>query len=575
MPQIPQPPQPLVQPGSSFITEAFDPQSRRTYELEFPGLGREPTDVEIDEAFEIAKAEAQESAAFPPTAEEASQGLQRAGEIGLDIAKQEALPIALSTAAGFAFPPAGVATGAARLARAAVRMSSVGSANLLGDIGTRGFRGQAFPNGYEIAFDFAVPLGPESAAARLADPAERIAIQELLESSAGVTTRKALKQASGRVKLATLFKEEASRLEKRTRKRRDRLYDRARRFADRRGLQAPPSPDLVDEAERALQIVRRGDPNSPAAKNLQDLVLRGRKGEPVSYSTMSNLNKEISDFTPEYNATVGKKHIGDDPTLALSSKLKRDMDVMAQEEPLVLRAQKAADDFRRGDYAQTMESIRRVGKDNVAPEDIPKLLAKSPSRLKLVMDGLPVEMQDDVRAAWFGQALTRSTTVEGTLDFKKFLGEIASSRLDPEALAILSGNNAEGVNKAAKAMASFVRRQETLDSIFTARNAAYAFAGTTIAASLKEGDLNLAVPALVGTGMGVMVIARVMSNPEALKLFERGLGQGGRLGGRTILQSLTRVGINLAEPSLRTSQKQQRRGRSPSVAATRPRQPLR
>src|SRR3989304_2079902 len=89
-----------------------------------------------------------------PLAGAAPSGIPAAGRMVGEMLKQEALPIALQTAATAALGPgAGLAT----------RAATAGGAGLLGMLGTRGFRGQPVPTLGEAGLEVGLGGAPEAA----------------------------------------------------------------------------------------------------------------------------------------------------------------------------------------------------------------------------------------------------------------------------------------------------------------------------------------------------------------------------------------------------------------------------
>lgn len=484
-----------------------------------------------------AAAEVQQQAGAPFTTA-GVEGLQQAGGMLGEFAKQEALPIAAAAGVGTLFPPAAPTAGlATRAALSTGRMLATGAAGLGGAEATRKIRGQPPMGPWERATEFVFSMAPEPPMAGAVDPST---VQRLVDGLGGAFGK------AGRTDVGIGLQERLFNMRHGVSKELDTAFDAVRAVGDRLNLITPIAPETAGAITDALDFAKSLPQHERDAieKVLQPIAVSGLAG--VKFSTLSEAVRDISKF--ESRLRVGSRDIDAGPLEAVNMALREEAHNLARGTAAERQFAKAKR-FLVGDYLPTLKSMQAIEAGRAMPTQVVQVLAKDPDKLRLIMKRLPEAEQHRVRAAYFTGLLENTKDLAHVDDIKKLTEQW--NTLDPIARNMLGGGKSKDVNRIFELLQARVRQEKIIQQVRLAQSAVLVVSGSALGAALSQGDTTGALPVLFGTSAGVQVMARIMSNPAARRLFRQGLETPGRLGARAMMQALARGGVDFVAPEAR------------------------
>lgn len=517
---------PPPKPFTVTLPALLNPQTDAPYKLTFD---REPTPEEIDQVVSTIRAQRPESSFTQALSTATRTGVATLGEV----VKQETLPGAIATLAPtvIAGPGAGLA----------VRAGLAGLGSLAGRIGTAGLRGQPAPGGLAQAAELAMGGLPEIPA-RALDPSAARQITTALSKEAGVRggiTAQAQASQVGRVLRRSVgdIRAQASRDI-------DRLYTKVDSLATSRGLAGDVSPLTTQRGQEVLAAIDELGLTTPEKLRMQTAVQRLSSGQPLPFTEMHSLWREVSDLGDAFAKTLGRGPRN--PLNQLSASLKGDIRAVAAGTP-VERALDTADSAYVNEFLPTIKAVKNI--DSAAPEDVVNTLVTKPSALKRVLQRVDPKVAADMRSAWWADALEGAKDNAGLVDPRLLKSRIMD--LKPASRRVLVEENAS-VKRLTENLEALVKRDDFAQQHSLLQTVLPATAG--VGAVYATGNIALGTAALLTTVAGTRAMGRIMANPAARRLFAKGLARerrDARAAGRLLIQAGARAGVDFFAPEMR------------------------
>jgi hypothetical protein len=459
----------------------------------------------------------------PRTAETTLSRPQAAQAIG-EFAKREALPIALSATLPLA-GPAGVAA----------RSVLAGTGALGGRSLTSLLRGQPQPTAGEAAAEFLGGAAGEAipVSALLPKTSQRIVTK--LGREAGV--RPALAAGEQAAQVGAVLRRSVGDLRGRVSRNIDALYNRTNRLATARGLTVTPSPATIDAVDNVLASADALGFSTADKLRITTAAQRLKSGQPLAFEESVQLRRALGDLGDSFAKTLGRGPRN--PINAAAAAIKADTRAAAAQSAPVARAFERADEQFINEFLPTTRALRNI--DAADPEDVVHVLAQRPGRLRRVLSHADPAVKQDLRGAWFADAIERSRDANGVADPAALAKALKA--LKPASRRILVGDS-PGTRRAVRRLEEFTRSQKFQE---TASRLAVPAAGVSLgaAAGFATGDVTTGLAVMLGTAAGTRAVGAILANDAAQKLFVRGLqSTSSQTGARLIVQAAQRAGVS-------------------------------
>ena len=460
-----------------------------------------------------------------------------AGDILTEVAKEEG-------AAGLASSVAPMLVPGGYL----VKGTAAGTAGVIGRIATSYVRRGEFPTAGALAEEFAYGFIPESVFKAFGPNEAGRLLEGLGEGTAKQFGKKViLEEARDLSGLA--LKAELPEIRRAIKADVDRAFEKPRTLADRLKLRAQPA-DVAALNRRGAGVLAEIDALDPGAARrlrplLEDFVQKASAGESFSYRELSDLRLALAEELPEFGRkrSTEKMEIG-----RFVGDLKEAMLNMAQGTP-VEKHQIAADRLMQDVIAPQRVAIKQLSRDTVTPDAVATWVMANPNRLKTIMARSSPETMEKIRAAAYMNI------------FEKGMQRPAGI-FDPEAAyAAFKGLDGVVQEKLLGGRKDFKRLMSSLQKSAHARGltakvgtamaqgGVMAVSGAYIYSQGGEATPATIVAGLAGSYAGIHMLARMMANPQARILLQRGIlgGARKRQGMRPLIQAFSRIGVQYVE----------------------------
>jgi hypothetical protein len=504
--------------------------------------GSTPEQVEL--AAQQALAEAQAGASqvsVERTVQNVGSALELGSGVATEVAKQSALPT-LGAATGPLIATALLGGGPLG---ATAGVAAAGTFGLLGDVATRHLRGQPPMTWVDKLLSFAFSAAPEVGLATYLDPRRVDKLTKGLAEVTGAARFGEAAEAGGRLR------RDVTRLRSQIQREEQQLFNAVRQKADRLGLRGVLDEDVIPSLEAAAKELQGVKGGEVLATRLRDLARRAgtddpfvgvKEAEPISFSALSELNRDLTSFSPAISQQLGVKTHGS-AVWRLRGALKAKMSDLAAGTP-VADALERADNFLVNETRVMKRALRAV--DNADPESVVATIATKPGKLSRIATRLEPEALDDLRAAYFKGLLDDTADLAGIARPELIAEQWAS--LPIKSRQILSGGAPKEVTQLMEQLGALVMQQKVTSQFRLAQAATLSIGVGAVAQGLREGDVGGGLAAMLGTGVGIMIFSRIVSSPPLRRLFIEGVSLKGRAGGRLLAHAVLRSAHELGVP---------------------------
>ena len=463
-----------------------------------------------------------------------AQHAQSGGQLALDIAKSEALPVVGGVVGGMAGgPAAGLATRGA--------LAGVGS--LAGRFGNAALGIQPPPSGLEQAAELAFGFTPETMAGAL-DPSTSKQIVNALSKRGGVPSGADALRLN--VAVGGALRRRVGDIDGQARSTLNNMYRKVETLASAAGVVGQPSEHTLRAVQTVSEAMNDLGLTQPEKLRVQVALSRLVDDKPLDFAEMRKTWREVGELGDGFAKTLGRGPRN--PLNTLAGSIKNDLRQMVAGTPAERRFEQA-DDYYVNDFLPTTRAVRNI--DNAAPEDVVNALVKKPAHLRQVLSRVSPEMSAKMRTAWIAGTLEDARDMSGLPDveallkrFKALKGSARTAIVDDQA----------SFRRAAEKLQELVAREGFTNQFRLLQSGALVGMGAGVGAALTTGNIMAGVGAMLGTTGGVYTLARIMHNTQARKLFTRGLAlesRNAQAAGRLILQAGERAGVDWYAPNLR------------------------